>query len=195
MKMIWMIAAVVLIALILGTVLVGRAFSAGMTRAQTADARSLYDLDLQTLDGRPAGLDQYRGTVALVVNTASKCGLTPQYEGLEALHRELVDRGFTVLGFPSNDFLGQEPGSAAEIIRFCRDTYDVSFPLMAKSKVKGDDRSEAYQILAAELEEPSWNFTKYVVGKDGRVLARFGPRTQPDDPRLRQAIEEALAAE
>jgi glutathione peroxidase len=195
MKMIWILVAAALVLVLVGGLWVGRAFSGGMTRASADDAASIYDLELTSLAGEPVAMSRYAGTVALVVNTASKCGLTPQYEGLEKLHRELEPEGFTVLGFPSNDFMGQEPGNPEEIMRFCRNTYDVTFPLFAKAKVTGDDRSEVFQRLAAELEEPTWNFTKYVVGKDGRVIARFGPRTSPDDPRLRHTIEQALAAD
>ncbi|MEZ4386856.1 MAG: glutathione peroxidase [Candidatus Krumholzibacteriia bacterium] len=165
-----------------------------MTRAKGEAAASIYDLQATSLAGEAVDLGRYRGTVALVVNTASKCGLTPQYEGIEALYRELAPQGFTVLGFPSNDFMGQEPGTAAEIQSFCSVNYGVTFPLFAKASVKGGDRQPVYRVLTAELEEPTWNFTKYVVGKDGRVIARFGPRTPPDDPRLRDTIERALAA-
>jgi glutathione peroxidase len=194
MKMIWTIVAALLVIVVIGGIWASRAFSANMTRATAADAASIYDLQLESLAGEPVDMSTYRGTVALVVNTASKCGLTPQYDGLEALHRELAPEGFTVLGFPSNDFMGQEPGNPEEIMRFCRNNYDVSFPLFAKSKVKGDECGEVFQRLCAELEEPTWNFTKYVVGKDGRVIARFGPRTRPDNQRLRDTIERALAA-
>ncbi len=153
----------------------------------------LWDLEVRTLEGEPAPLGAYRGQVALVVNTASKCGLTPQYKGLDALFRELKDRGFVVLGFPSNDFMGQEPGSAEEIRAFCETNYQVSFPLFAKTKVKGDQKDGIYRFLTAGgLEDPTWNFTKFLVGKDGKVVARFAPRTAPDDPALREAILAAL---
>lgn len=195
MKMTWIILAIVLAALAVVGLLVRNAFSADMARAKQDASPSIYDLQVTSLDGQDVDLGQYRGQVTLVVNTASKCGLTPQYEGLEALHRELADQGFSVLGFPANDFLGQEPGSAEEIIRFCSTNYDVTFPLFAKASVKGDQRQEVFRRLTVELEEPTWNFTKYVVGKDGRVVARFGPRTEPGDPRLRDTIERALATE
>jgi glutathione peroxidase len=165
------------------------AFSADETRVSTADAGSLYALSTATLSGEPVDLDVYNGKVTLVVNTASKCGLTPQYAGIEALYRELSSEGFVVLGFPSNDFMGQEPGSPEEIALFCSENYDITFPLFNKVKVKGDDRCEIYKLLTAELEEPTWNFTKYLVDKEGHVVARFGPRTKPDDEGLRAAIE------
>jgi len=196
MKMNWTIVAIALVTVLLVAGLWTRkVFSADMTRAKGESTASLYDLTTETLEGEPVDLGLYRGQVALVVNTASKCGLTPQYEGIEALFRELSAQGFVVLGFPSNDFMGQEPGSPEEIAKFCRNTYDVTFPLFAKSTVKGDERSGVYRLLTAELEEPTWNFTKYVVARDGRVIARFGPRTAPDSPRLRDTIERELAVE
>ena len=164
----------------------------GVQSVRAADVPSLYDLSTRTLDGAPVDLATYRGRVALVVNTASKCGLTPQYEGLEALHRELAPRGFVILGFPSNDFMGQEPGSAEEIRSFCSTRFDVTFPLFEKSVVKGEGKSEVYARLCVELDEPDWNFTKYLVDREGRVVARFGPRVKPDDPELRARIEVLL---
>jgi glutathione peroxidase len=153
---------------------------------------SLYDLETRTLEGEVAQLSDYRGKVALVVNLASKCGLTPQYEGLEALYRELSPRGFVILGFPSNDFMGQEPGTAEEIRQFCSLNYGVTFPLFEKVKVKGDEKCEVYRLLTAHLKEPDWNFTKYLVDQEGKVVSRFGPRTEPRDENLRARIEELL---
>lgn len=136
----------------------------------------------------------HAGQVLLVVNTASKCGFTPQYEGLEALHAELGPRGFSVLGFPSNDFMGQEPGSEAEIAEFCTLTYGVKFPMFEKTHVKGEDANPLYQALtAATGEAPGWNFHKYLIGRDGQVIASYGSRVKPDDAQLRAAIEKALA--
>jgi len=161
-----------------------------------ASEGSLWTMKTTALDGSEADLSAYAGKVALVVNVASKCGLTPQYEGLEALYEERKEDGLVVLGFPSNDFMGQEPGTAEEILEFCSTTYGVSFPLMAKVQVKGDGRDEIYNwLVAGGLEEPTWNFTKYLVGRDGKVLARFAPRTKPDDPEMLAAIETALKAE
>jgi glutathione peroxidase len=137
--------------------------------------------------------DAFGGKVLLLVNTASKCGFTPQYEGLEALHAKLEPRGFAVLGFPSNDFLGQEPGSEEEIRDFCTLTYGVKFPMFEKVVVKGDDATPLYRELAAATgEAPGWNFHKYLVDRDGKVVASFGSRTKPDDPALLAAIEKAL---
>ena len=189
------LAVVLVLAVItVGALWARKTFSADMSRPAGDNQASLYDLEFSSLTDGPVDLGLYRGQVALVVNTASKCGLTPQYAGLEKLYGELKDRGFVVLGFPSNDFMNQEPGSAADIAEFCQANYGVSFPLFAKDHVKGGEKSAVFQLLTAELEEPSWNFTKYLVGKDGRVVARFGPRTQPDDPELRAAIEKLLAS-
>jgi glutathione peroxidase len=156
---------------------------------------SFYDLKTSTLGGQPADLASYRGKVALVVNVASKCGFTPQYQGLERLYRDFSPRGFTVLGFPSNDFGGQEPGTAEEIQTFCKLTYDVTFPLFSKVVTKaGDGQSPIYAFLGQSGSLPQWNFSKYVIGRDGKIRAFFPSRTAPDDPALRAAIEDALAA-
>jgi glutathione peroxidase len=156
---------------------------------------SFYDLKTQTLLGKPADLADYRGKVTLVVNVASYCGYTPQYKGLEQLHRELKDKGFAVLGFPSNDFGEQEPGTAEEIATFCRLTYDVTFPMFAKVVTKpGPDQSPVYKLLGATGHLPSWNFGKYLVGKDGKVRAFFPSDVTPDEPALRVAIADALKA-
>lgn len=154
---------------------------------------SLYALHVRTLAGQPADLGEFRGRVALVVNVASKCGFTPQYEGLEALYNELAPRGFAVLGFPSNDFGGQEPGTADEIGAFCQRNYGVTFPLFEKVVTRtGDGQSPVYAFLGQSGSLPTWNFGKYVVGKDGRVRAFFPSRIEPNDPGLRAAIEKAL---
>lgn len=171
-----------------------RSRTGGKTQmASRTSAGSLWDLSTRTLEGEPAALAQYRGKVALAVNVASECGLTPQYEALEKLHERLAPRGFTILAFPSNDFGGQEPGTSEEIRAFCSTKYGVTFPIFAKRPVKGDVKDEIYAFLSRELEEPTWNFTKYLVGKDGRVRARFTPKTPPDDPEMLAAIEAALA--
>ena len=156
---------------------------------------SLYDLTTETLQGKPADLGAYRGKVTLVVNTASECGYTPQYEGLEALHRELSPKGFSVLGFPSNDFGGQEPGTAQEIAEFCRKNYGVTFPMFAKLSTRpGPDQSPIYRFLATSGHLPEWNFHKYVIGKDGKVVAFFPSAVTPDSRVLRDAITKALNA-
>ena len=156
---------------------------------------SFYDLETMTLDGTPGNLTQYKGKVSLVVNVASKCGYTPQYAGLEKLQREMKDKGFNVLGFPSNDFGGQEPGTAQEIATFCRLTYDVTFPMFEKVVTrKGTDQSPIYTFLGSSGNLPAWNFSKYVVDKQGRIVAFFGSTVTPEDPALRAAIAKALAS-
>jgi glutathione peroxidase len=170
--------------------------STGSATPAHASEGSLYDLAVNDLAGNPAALEAYDGKVVLVVNVASKCGLTPQYEGLQKLYAELEGEGFVILGFPSNQFMGQEPGTAAEILEFCIANYGVTFPLFEKTEVKGDGKCEVYRFLTAGgLEEPTWNFTKYLVGRDGAVIARFAPRTKPDDGEMRTAIEAAMARE
>ena len=151
------------------------------------------------LDGSDATLaDLTGGKPALLVNVASKCGLTPQYTALEALHEQYAGRGFTVVGVPCNQFGGQEPGSEAEIAEFCAATYNVKFPMFSKIEVNGAGRAPLYGWLAAAKSQPDgpgdivWNFAKFVVGKDGQVKARFNPRIAPDDPALRAAIDSAL---
>jgi len=176
----------------------------------------LAEIGIRMNDGGQARLADWRGHVVLVVNVASKCGLTPQYEGLEALYREKKDQGLVVLGVPANDFKQQEPGSDAEILDFCQTRYDVSFPLAAKTSVVGDDKHALYARLIAEapqaegegpwrkrLEgfgiavnpapEVQWNFEKFLIGRDGSVIGRFAPDVAADDPRLVAAIDRALA--
>src|SRR5687768_3555504 len=156
---------------------------------------SFYDLKTLSLEGKPADLAQYKGKVSLVVNVASKCGYTPQYEGLEKLQRELKGKGFNVLGFPSNDFGGQEPGTAQEIATFCRLTYDVTFPMFEKVVTKrGADQSPVYTFLGQSGNLPAWNFSKYLIDKQGRIVAFFPSAVTPEDPALRSAITKALAA-
>jgi glutathione peroxidase len=154
---------------------------------------SFYDLSANTLAGEPASFAQYTGKVLVVVNTASECGYTPQYAGLEKLYESYKDRGVLVLGFPSNDIGGQEPGSAEEIRTFCDKKYHVTFPMFAKVKTKGEGQSPVYRFLAAGNGAPKWNFHKYVVGKDGQVRAAFPSAVKPDSAELKQAIDAALA--
>ena len=156
---------------------------------------SFYDLETMTLDGKPASLAQYRGKVSLVVNVASYCGYTPQYEGLEKLQRELKDKGFNVLGFPSNDFGEQEPGTAQEIATFCKLTYGVTFPMFEKVVTRrGSDQSEVYEFLAKSGNLPQWNFAKYLIDKQGQFVAFFPSDVTPESRLLRDAIAKALAA-
>ena len=154
----------------------------------------VYSLSTATLDGKPKNLADYRGKVTLVVNVASECGYTPQYAGLQKLHNELSGRGFAVLGFPSNEFGGQEPGSPEQIQAFCTSKYSVTFPLFTKSATKpGAEQSPVYAALAgATGKSPNWNFCKYLVGKQGEVIAFYPSKVGPDDAELRAAIEKAL---
>lgn len=157
---------------------------------------TIYDFALKDIDGKPKPLKDFKGKVLLVVNVASKCGMTPQYEGLEALYRKYKKDGLVVLGFPANDFREQEPGSDAEIKQFCRDTYGVTFPMFSKIAVTGEAAHPLYRWLVGNSDrktEPiEWNFAKFVIGRDGRVAARFSPRTSPDAPELLRAVEAAL---
>ena len=163
-------------------------------KAAGGDVVSFYDLKTKTLAGKPADLGIYRGKVSLVVNVASKCGFTPQYEGLEKLQREMKGREFNVLGFPSNDFGEQEPGTAEEIQTFCKLTYDVTFPMFEKVVTKaGTDQSPIYAFLGRFGSLPAWNFSKYVVDKAGHVVAFFPSDVTPEAPELRTAIAKAMA--
>jgi glutathione peroxidase len=159
---------------------------------------AIYDIPLRTLSGEPASLGDYAGKTLLLVNVASKCGLTPQYEGLERLQKKYEDRGFTVLGFPCNQFMGQEPGTAEEIQEFCSATYGVTFPLFEKIEVNGENRHPVYEQLTAvpdaggEAGDIQWNFEKFLVDGQGSVVARFRPRTEPEAPEVVSAIEAQL---
>ncbi|MFJ2867603.1 glutathione peroxidase [Kitasatospora sp. NPDC087314] len=161
---------------------------------------SLYDIPLRTLAGEPTSLADHKGKALLIVNVASKCGLTPQYAGLERLQERYAGRGFTVLGFPCNQFAGQEPGSAEEIQTFCSTTYGVTFPLFEKIDVNGEDRHPLYQQLTqvADAEgqagDVAWNFEKFLVSPDGTVAARIRPRVDPEADELTAAIEAVLPA-
>ncbi|GAA4661631.1 glutathione peroxidase [Streptomyces youssoufiensis] len=159
-----------------------------------------HDVEINALGGGPANLAQYRGKAVLVVNVASKCGLTPQYAALEKLHERYAARGFTVLGVPCNQFAGQEPGSAEEIATFCATTYGVTFPLTEKTDVNGAQRHALYAELVATADAEGhsgdirWNFEKFLIAPDGTVTARFGPRIEPDAPEVTTAIEATLPA-
>ncbi len=158
---------------------------------------ALADIKLKTIRGEDASLADYAGKVLLVVNVASKCGLTPQYEGLEQLYRDYQDKGLVVLGFPANEFAGQEPGTNEEIATFCTTNFGVDFPMFEKIVVKGSGIHPLYAELIAESDEPDkeiqWNFEKFLVSRDGHVVRRFSPRTTPDDPELVAAIEATLS--
>jgi glutathione peroxidase len=188
-----------------GTMLAGAGMVMTASKAQApaeasrpaAQPGNAHQFTLTRIDGRPMPMSQFRGKVVLLVNTASMCGFTPQYEGLQKLHSAMAPRGFTVIGVPSGDFGGQEHGDNARIKEFCETTFGINFPMSEKSVVKGEDAIPIYRWARANLaanNEPRWNFHKFLIGKDGRIIAGFGSRTTPDDPALRAAIERALAA-
>ena len=173
-----------------------------LVMASTAfSASSVYDFTVDNIDGRATPLSQYKGKVVMVVNVASKCGYTPQYDALEKLYEKYKDQGFVILGFPANNFGGQEPGTNEEIKTFCsRRDVPVKFPLFAKMSVKGEDKSPLYQYLTDKTSngefggEIGWNFTKFLVGKDGKVVNRFATPVKPDDPKVIDSLEKALAS-
>ena len=166
--------------------------------AVTTRAESLYDVKLKDIDGKDTTLAAYKGKALLIVNVASQCGLTPQYKALEALQQKYKAKGFTVLGFPCNQFGAQEPGSNEEIKQFCSSKYSVTFPMFDKLEVNGANRHPLYIELAGEKSpfpgNIKWNFNKFLIGKDGKILKRFEPKTTPESPEVVQAIEAALAA-
>ena len=156
---------------------------------------SFYDIDVVTIDGKPQKMDVYRGKTLLIVNVASQCGYTPQYEGLEALYRRYRDRGLVVLGFPANDFGAQEPGSNGEIAKFCEVNYGVSFPMFAKSGVSAGNANPFYASLAKKTgERPHWNFHKYLIDRSGETVLSFGSAVEPGDRKLVGEIERMLAS-
>jgi glutathione peroxidase len=161
-------------------------------------ASNVLDFTLNSIDGKPAPLSQYQGKVVLIVNVASKCGFTPQYTGLEKVYEKYKDKGFVILGFPANNFGSQEPGTNEEIKTFCSSKYSVTFPMYAKISVKGADIHPLYQFLTDKQTNPTtggdikWNFTKFLVGKDGKVIARFESPVTPESPEVTSAIEKAL---
>ena len=155
---------------------------------------SIQEFTLNSIDGSPVPLSTYKGKIALVVNVASQCGYTPQYEGLEALYKKYRDKGFVILGFPANNFGGQEPGTNAEIKTFCTRNYKVDFPMFSKISVKGSDQAPLYQYLTKTSGgEIQWNFTKFLVDRDGKVLQRFESDVEPESPEVIKAVEAALA--
>ena len=155
-------------------------------------ADSVLEFTPNSIDGKPAPLAQYKGKVVMIVNVASQCGYTPQYAGLQALYAKYKDKGFVILGFPANNFGQQEPGTNEEIKTFCSRTYNVTFPMFAKISVKGDDKHPLYQYLTETGGEVRWNFTKFLVGREGKVVARFEPAVKPDSTEIAGAIEKAL---
>lgn len=168
-----------------------------MAAASAFAASSIYDFTLTSLDGQPGPLASYKGKVVLLVNVASRCGYTPQYTALEAIYEKYKDQGFVILGFPANNFGGQEPGTNEEIKTFCQSKYSVTFPMYQKVSVKGDDQTPLYSYLTKDASpavagDIKWNFTKFLVDRHGKVVQRFEPATTPDSPEVIAAIEKAL---
>lgn len=167
--------------------------------AASAAPKSIYDFTLKSIDGQPTPLSSYHGKVVLLVNVASRCGFTPQYTALESIYEKYKDRGLVIVGVPANNFAGQEPGTNEEIKTFCTRKYNVSFPMMSKLSVKGDDKTPLYQFLTSKEEDPGfggeiqWNFTKFLFDRNGNPVARFEPKITPDSPEVISAIESALS--
>jgi glutathione peroxidase len=194
------ISLIVILVLIVGAA--GAAYALGFifnpSPGSPPPEKSMYEFTIKDIDGKDVKLDAYKGKVALIVNTASKCGLTPQYEGLQNLYDKYKDQGFVVLGFPANNFMGQEPGTEKEIKDFCNLKYNVDFPMFSKISVKGTDQHPFYTFLTNKQSNPgfegdiTWNFEKFLTDKNGKVIARFSPKTLPDSPEVIKAIEAAL---
>jgi len=165
-----------------------------------AGEKSIYDFTMNSIDGKPTALSSFKGRVVLLVNVASRCGYTPQYTALESVYEKYKGRNFVIVGIPANNFGGQEPGTNEEIKTFCSTKYNVTFPMMAKVSVKGDDITPLYQYLTDKSANPAtggeiqWNFTKFLVGADGKIVARFEPKITPDSTEITTAIEKALSA-
>ncbi len=203
MKIALIFIAVVI--LTLAAVALGGAYKYGMifnpSPTEPRKEKSMHEFTMKTIDGEDVKLDAYKGKVVMLVNTASKCGLTPQYEGLQGLYDKYKEKGFTVLGFPANNFMGQEPGTEKEIKEFCTLNYKVTFPMFSKISVKGEDQHQLYQFLTNKESNPgmdgdiTWNFEKFLADKNGKIIARFTPKTLPEDEAVTKAIETALASE
>ena len=167
--------------------------------AEPVKEKGMYEFTMKDIDGNDVSLEKYKGNVVMLVNVASRCGLTPQYEGLQEIYEKYKDRGFTVLGFPANNFLGQEPGTEAEIKEFCSLNYNVGFPMFSKISVKGADQHPLYRFLTHPETNPgfdgdiTWNFEKFLADRDGKIIARFSPRTVPTEPEVIEKLEAALA--
>jgi glutathione peroxidase len=163
--------------------------------------KTIYDFKMKDIEGKDVSLAEFKGKVVMIVNVASRCGFTPQYAGLQKLYETYGDRGFVILGFPANNFLGQEPGSEEEIMSFCSLNYGVTFPMFSKISVKGSKMDPLYKFLTDKKEHPefggaiTWNFNKFLIGRDGRAIARFGSKETPDSPAIAKAIEAALGGQ
>ena len=183
--------------LVLATLMIGMALAVSADEPKKPSGVLSYQV--KDIDGKPVDLSKYKGKVLLLVNTASQCGLTPQYKELQATYKKYNEQGFEVLGFPANEFGKQEPGTDSEIKEFCSDNYKVTFPMFSKIVVKGDGMHPLYQFLTSKETNPEfagpigWNFAKFLVNRKGEVVARFDPRVKPDDPKVIAAVEAALA--
>lgn len=188
-----------LIGAIIAALGAGAYFALSAKNTVLAKEKSVYDFTMKDIDGKDVKLDTYKGKVALLVNTASQCGYTPQYEGLEKIYEKYKDQGFVILGFPANNFGGQEPGTNAEIKEFCALKYKTSFPMFAKISVKGEDQHPLYKYLTSKETDPKfagdikWNFNKFLVDKNGKIIARFDSKETPESETVTKAIETALA--
>jgi len=197
MNKIFLILAVM--AIVAGVAVVFTGKNGDTEAAAASPAKSIYEFQMKDIDGKDVKLKKYKGNVLLVVNTASKCGYTPQYEGLEAIYNKYHEKGFEILGFPANNFGGQEPGTEAEIKEFCTLKYKVTFPMFAKISVKGEDQHPLYTYLTSKETDPafagdiSWNFNKFLIDRDGKILARFSSKDTPESETVTKAIEAALA--
>lgn len=194
------IAGVIVVSLFVAAVAVayGYGLILNPTPNEPVNAASVYDFTMKDIDGNDVKLDAYKGKVVMIVNTASRCGYTPQYEGLQAIYEKYKDRGFVVLGFPANNFMGQEPGTEKEIKEFCTLKYNVTFPMFSKISVTGTDQHPLYGYLTNKATNPefpgdiSWNFNKFLIGKAGKIVGRFGSNDKPEDEAVIAAIESQL---
>jgi glutathione peroxidase len=186
------------VALFIGGLITAYGFVSASIPNAAPKAKSVLDFTVKNIDGKDVKLKTYKGNVLLIVNTASKCGYTPQYEGLQTIYDEYKSQGFAVLGFPANNFGGQEPGTASEIKEFCETKYKVKFPMFAKVSVKGTDQDELFRFLTSKETNPnfagdiSWNFNKFLVDRKGKVVARFSSKETPQSDAVKQAIEKYL---
>jgi glutathione peroxidase len=187
------------VALACSTVAVFAAEEKAKDAKDAKDVPPVLNFTMDSLDGKPVDLSKYKGKVVMIVNTASKCGNTPQYAKLEALHEKYADQGLAILGFPANEFKQQEPGTNEEIAAFCKKNYGVKFDMFSKIVVKGEGQAPLYKFLTSKDTNPkfpgdiTWNFEKFLIGKDGSIVARFKPKTQPDSEEVVKAIEAELA--
>jgi len=194
------IAGVIVALLVIGAVAVAYGYGLIFNRTPTTpvNAASVYDFTMKDIDGNDVKLDKYKGSVVMIVNTASRCGYTPQYEGLQKIYDQYQDRGFVVLGFPANNFMGQEPGTEKEIKDFCTLKYNVTFPMFSKISVTGTDQHPLYGYLTNKATNPefagdiSWNFNKFLIDKNGKVVGRWGSKDKPEDAAVTEAIEKQL---